>query len=73
MTPTRPEGTPLYSADLSAERLDALKPFFLMTTKPDGAGALLAMAAAVVAGVAWAFSARPARQIHDLSTPAVQR
>jgi uncharacterized membrane protein len=46
---------------------------FLMTTKPDGTGALLAMAAALVAGVAWAFSARPARQIHELSTPAVQR
>jgi hypothetical protein len=45
----------------------------MMTTQPDGAGALLAMAAAVVAGVAWAFSARPARRIHDLSTPAVQR
>lgn len=46
---------------------------FLMTAKPDLGGALAATAVAALAGIGWAFSARPARDVHDLSTPAVQR
>jgi GTP-binding protein YchF len=32
--PVLSEGTPLYRADLTAERHETLKPFFLLTTKP---------------------------------------